>query len=341
MLFKRRAWAIVLATSTLLSGAVVAEDDSVVSGQWYQIDLIVFKPKNTNVNQESWPASQVAYPADVISIFEPGFFKLQQLEQLEPLFDQADQGETTPLKQDEFAFQGRGNQDRSRRIVESVTRPDRPTELTAPTPANTVADTPLALGTESAPAATSQSTAEQVKAALESIPDPLWDAAFARTEDSSSLQSVARSLNRSSRFTLLSHYSWVQPISGTNQPIMIQTGKRYDDQYEVEGTVSLSRSRFLHIDTNLWYTRFEPTGGASNPFRGALNTTLDDKTLAQHSDLVEIERQRGQYYPVQQHLMTQSRRMRSDELHYIDHPLVGLIIRINRYERPQALAEND
>ncbi|MGV0034771.1 MAG: CsiV family protein [Candidatus Azotimanducaceae bacterium WSBS_2022_MAG_OTU7] len=29
--------------------------------------------------------------------------------------------------------------------------------------------------------------------------------------------------------------------------------------------------------------------------------------------------------------MFQSRRMRSDELHYIDHPLFGIVVRINRF----------
>jgi len=60
------------------------------------------------------------------------------------------------------------------------------------------------------------------------------------------------------------------------------------------------------------------------------------QVLADYQDLEEVERRRGQYAPARTHRMLQSRRMRSSEMHYLDHPLFGVIVRINRFELPAA-----
>ena len=159
--------------------------------------------------------------------------------------------------------------------------------------------------------------------------------AFSSREADSSLQAILRSLRRSSRFTVLSQQSWVQPIGSEPTPVLVQAGQRYDDRFEVEGTLSFTRSRFLHLQTNLWYTVFEPKSGESNPFLAGFQSNLSDEILSQHPELVKVERERGQYFAARTHPMFQSRRMRSDELHYIDHPLFGIVVRINRF-KPEA-----
>lgn len=54
-----------------------------------------------------------------------------------------------------------------------------------------------------------------------------------------------------------------------------------------------------------------------------------------YTDLVLQSEYTGQAYPVKLH-----RRMRSNELHYIDHPLLGVLIQAKRYEPPvEALVE--
>lgn len=68
---------------------------------------------------------------------------------------------------------------------------------------------------------------------------------------------------------------------------------------ELRGTLRLSLSRFLHVEPNLW-----------------LSTDNDQ----------------GERYHV---AITQSRRMRSEETHYIDHPLFGLLVRITPWEHPE------
>lgn len=117
--------------------------------------------------------------------------------------------------------------------------------------------------------------------------------------------------------------------------MMVQTGQRYDDRFEIEGTLSFRRSRFLHVDTQLWYTVFEPREIGANPFLRGFESTLPDAVLQEHRDLVEVERQRGQYFPARTHVMDQTRRMRSNELHYLDHPLFGIVVQINQVPTPE------
>lgn len=295
---------------------------------WYQVDVILFKPTSTDLDAESWPVFEPTYPADVVAVSEPRAFNLSQLEQAEPASIEADQAPLEPaLSRDEFLFQDEGFSQRNRRMIESITgvRDSRTN------------------GREMDDATTDQEaddgepeTAELEQAEPVPLPeaDPLGPGtlAFSRTTENSTLNSILRSLNRSSRFKILSHDSWLQPINAEPTPIMIQTGQRFDDRYEVEGTLSFYRSRYLHIQTDLWYTRFEPRGGDASPFLGSVASELSDEMLKHYADLVEVERERGLYYPARVHRMIQSRRMRSSELHYLDHPLMGIIVQISRFE---------
>ncbi|MFN3712876.1 MAG: CsiV family protein [Alcanivoracaceae bacterium] len=70
-------------------------------------------------------------------------------------------------------------------------------------------------------------------------------------------------------------------------------------QRELQGALRLHLSRFLHVEPNLWF-----------------NTTSAD----------------GQRFWVR---IDQSRRMRSEELHYLDHPLFGLLVRVTPWKHPE------
>lgn len=69
-------------------------------------------------------------------------------------------------------------------------------------------------------------------------------------------------------------------------------------QPELQGMIRLHLSRYLHVEPNIWFARTSDTG---QPY------------------WVHID---------------QNRRMRSEELHYIDHPLFGMLIRITPYQTP-------
>ena len=99
-------------------------------------------------------------------------------------------------------------------------------------------------------------------------------------------------------YRVLFHEAWQMPVYGKNRkrtlPIRIQGGQRINNRYELDGTITVSVARYLHVDTNLFLSKFQT---------------------------VEGEPQVSQVIPMQQ-----SRRMRSKELHYIDHPKFGILI---------------
>ncbi|MBT4159770.1 MAG: hypothetical protein HOC70_07460 [Gammaproteobacteria bacterium] len=293
---------------------------------WYRVDVILFKPRRTDLDEESWPDAEPSYPVNVISVTEPRPFKLSQLEQLDEIPELKKPEDQVPiLGSDEFLFESQSQSDRNQRVIEAITGVSEE----PPEEAEIESATDPAIEAEAEPEITGNPVPQALPEADPFSPGTL---AFSRTDDESSLHNILRSLNRSSRFDVLGHYSWLQPIDNEPTPVMMQTGQRYDDRYEIEGTLSFTRSRYLHVQTDLWYTHFEPRGGSANPFLTGIDSSLNDEMLEAYADLVDVERQRGQYFPARTHQMVQSRRMRSNELHYLDHPLFGVIVRINRFE---------
>lgn len=77
------------------------------------------------------------------------------------------------------------------------------------------------------------------------------------------------------KYTVLLHLAWKQKLTATDKLIHIHGGKTYDLQgreiNEVDGTVSVSKNKFVKISTNLFLT--EPGNGlASFPMRSTRNT---------------------------------------------------------------------
>ncbi|ACL72442.1 CsiV family protein [Thioalkalivibrio sulfidiphilus] len=78
--------------------------------------------------------------------------------------------------------------------------------------------------------------------------------------------------------------------------------------YEVDGTVTLSLARFLHLQTDLLYRR-----ATQETLPGDHVWTLEGGQFAES-------------------YISERRRMRSREVHYLDHPMMGIIVEITPIE---------
>ncbi len=125
------------------------------------------------------------------------------------------------------------------------------------------------------------------------------------------LAKYAKKLRSNKRYNVLVHKAWRQPGLSHNDAIAIPvdsgppstgtaTAAKTQDSNRIHGTIKIVLARYLHIYTDLTYQQ-----PLTNP------TPVWDGTDAQ---LYEE-------FPVNFH-----RRMRSKELHYIDHPLVGILV---------------
>lgn len=189
-------------------------------------------------------------------------------------------------------------------------------------------------------------------------------------EEELALLEQANSLQRDKRFTLLFHQAWRQaPKSLSKTPaLIISGGHQYGDHTELEGSIKLSIARYLHLHTNLWLSEFEPNYGQGKAHSEHSLTEHDwpdlpkapsaeddnDKfvlsnleqgwqgslTLNALSGGDEYNAILAKPYLTRNIIkMTQSRRMRSNEVHYIDHPRMGVIIKLTPFERPSEILE--
>jgi hypothetical protein len=136
------------------------------------------------------------------------------------------------------------------------------------------------------------------------------------------LNAQANTLARSGSYGLLFHQAWRQMIYGRNTNIFISGGKTFNGHQELEGSISLSVSQFLKLQTNLWLTQFAPAASEPNAGWPELPTLLNDVTPASESEKT------SDYVIKRTVKINQQRSMRSKEVHYIDHPLLGIVIKI-------------
>lgn len=123
------------------------------------------------------------------------------------------------------------------------------------------------------------------------------------------LSGDATRLARSGSHRVLYHGGWLQAIGGPSQarPVRI---KASTDSYELDGAISVYRNRFLHAQPNLQLSSHVQ----------APQMVSADQTEAS-----------GEYRP-RAWMLKDARRMRSDEIHYIDHPHMGILMIIRPVE---------
>jgi len=169
-------------------------------------------------------------------------------------------------------------------------------------------------------------------------------------------EKALKSLRLSSRYKPLLQASWQQDLNPRKKApaILIQGGKQYGNHYELEGYIRVAVERYLHVDTNLWLSSFGSRGGNYYLPRQPLSfdepeeePRFVDESYESSPEYAEFLKQNPGYspqknqvqqtqsndYPIDQIVvMKQQRRMRSDELHFIDHPRFGVIIKVTKIQ---------
>jgi hypothetical protein len=126
------------------------------------------------------------------------------------------------------------------------------------------------------------------------------------------------------------HEVWAEPIQEEGlalpHPLRIKLKRGID--IDIEGQFSLHRSRYLHFNTDILVQHYQDL--AVSP--------LDRLTLpsSEQSDewLTTSEQSKAQLksIPLRASIIHQTRRMRSGELHYLDHPMLGIVVKVTPIE---------
>ncbi|HHH38094.1 MAG TPA: hypothetical protein ENK50_00765 [Sedimenticola sp.] len=133
------------------------------------------------------------------------------------------------------------------------------------------------------------------------------------------LDREARTLKRKGGFQPLIHRAWRQPVLSRKRAHPVHLRSRQttaDGTPEMEGLVRVSVARYLHLDLDF---------------------------LLRRPPLPGMEEKAGQTFTpgtVRDYRFTAHRRMRSGELHYIDHPLMGALVLITPVEQAEKAADS-
>lgn len=281
------------------ASSVVAEE---ASANWYQIELFIFANTNPNAgSNERWPQNLgLSYPDNLVELIYPASEIEEDTFELEQPIDNLSETAEAPVAAPDLQIE--------------PAEPEAESELKGPV-AYAVLD-----------------------------------------NENKQLQKHVNRLLRTGQHRLLFHETWLQPFEDRKQAVslLIRAGKQYDRHYELEGYVSFSVERYLHLNTDLWLSSFISTIGteqmpwpvlptpptvikAQQQIASELNLSAPMGIGFFGSQTRPFELLFDQQYSVDRTVvMRQHRRMRSNELHYLDHPLMGILVKVTPYEEPES-----
>ncbi|OZB14061.1 MAG: 5'-methylthioadenosine phosphorylase [Marinobacter sp. 34-60-7] len=167
------------------------------------------------------------------------------------------------------------------------------------------------------------------------------------------LSSAINRLERSGKYRVLASAGWYEafPPDYKGEPLQVETGEWLPEarQHSVEGRITIDRQRFLHVNVQLNHWQVDdvamPVMDTTQPAADAAvqgseaatnagaeeqagNTNTDSASAAAGSPELAMP-------PVPLELITwirETRRMRSEEIHFIDSPTIGVLVFFKKIE---------
>jgi len=134
-----------------------------------------------------------------------------------------------------------------------------------------------------------------------------------------------KKLNAQKDYNILLHLSWKQPVDTSKSAVPvhitnIEDDISYDEQSsnnkKIDGTVTISKKNYLNFQANL-----------------SLKLPLSDIKIDVPAQFID-KKEFAVFH------LVQTRKMRPNEMHYLDHPLFGVIVQMTPVELPEATASN-
>lgn len=149
------------------------------------------------------------------------------------------------------------------------------------------------------------------------------------------LNQQADKFARSSEYQLIFHQAWRQPITHKSQAEWILINNPKNPFNELGGAIRLSVATYLVLETNLWFAELEPKVDESENIWPELPERPDLVEENFTYRLEDAERELAQeniettnLQPKRIVLLKDKRDLRSNQVLYIDHPLIGILVKI-------------
>ncbi len=311
----------------MLSSSLSGEEETKKAPRWFQFEIIIFEYSDKkNLDSELWPkdlvlvnydTAQELLPASVLPLFaEP-----QPSNELDIPLDLPLHDETMENAEQQFEI-----------------------EPTSPS---------LDLNTQNN---LSQALPEEKNRTKKIKPEKPF-MLLAKTDRS--LNKLAAALSRKSAYKLLYHHAWRQPVAKPGEATAIRvssltgnldhllgvynlhqegSSNLSDDQapllhppeLEIDGVITPSLTRYLHLKLQLAYRKRLPIEISEQETISSLQDNFLISSTNENETSTHIEDIETHHY--QTFSMKTTRRMRSKQLHYFDHPLFGVLALITPYE---------
>ena len=138
-----------------------------------------------------------------------------------------------------------------------------------------------------------------------------------------SLSAEVSKIVRSRDFRVISTKSWFQNIKDKDAAELIFIDSDFFKGTRIFGFFQLYKERFLHFNTKLYLSELDPLFTQDERLIAGKNVFNDEKEL----DIYEEKNQKVLYEVVH------SKKFRSGELHYVDHPKFGMLIKLSKAQK--------
>ena len=169
-------------------------------------------------------------------------------------------------------------------------------------------------------------------------PQPMSPFQFSKLD--SAEMSLAEALDKLSRrrdIKLLDHGAWQQELASDESTPPLKIAKPISNKTRLFGELQIKKSRFTHAEFSLYMadSLLFPFADTKDWFFSPQKSgTLIDLLLPLPESFNFTQRigEQELYFNIL-HLQ-ESRRIKQDEVHYLDHPVLGVIVTINEIEAP-------
>ncbi len=138
-----------------------------------------------------------------------------------------------------------------------------------------------------------------------------------------SLSTEVSKIARSRDFRVISTKSWFQNIKDKSASELIFIDSDFFKGTRIFGFFQLYKERFLHFNTKLYLSELDPLFTQDERLMLGKNVFNEEKEL----DIYEEKNQKVLYEVVH------SKKFRSGELHYVDHPKFGMLIKLTKAQK--------
>ncbi len=145
-----------------------------------------------------------------------------------------------------------------------------------------------------------------------------------------SMSSEVTKIARSRDFRVIGTKSWFQEIKSRKEAEYIFLDSKFFKGTRIFGFLQLYKERFLHFSSNLYLSELDPTAEWDENFISGRNV-FDEEIIL---NLFEDKNQKVLYE------IQHSKKFRSGELHYVDHPKFGMLIKLTKAQKEISSPDN-